>query len=101
MVKKLNGDDRREQLLKAAVRLSARGSYLKITRAEIATDAGCTTNLVTHYFGTVIQLRRAIMRRAIADNNLSVVAQGLAARDPHARKAPDELKQAALRSLAA
>lgn len=100
MGNKLNGKERREQLLRTAVGLAAKGDYTALTRAEIAQAAGCSTALVTHYFETVTQLRRAIIRRAVKDRVLPVIAQGLAKRDPHAKKAPDDLKQAAVKSLA-
>jgi hypothetical protein len=48
----------------------------------------------------MISFKRAIMRAAIQDSNLSVVAQGLAVCDKCASKAPPELKAAALNTLA-
>jgi hypothetical protein len=71
-----------------------------VTRAAIAADAGCSSALISFYFGTMVQLRRHIMRAAIQRQNLPIIAQGLAVGDPHARRAPEALKQAAIASIA-
>ncbi|HWI02368.1 MAG TPA: TetR family transcriptional regulator [Acidimicrobiales bacterium] len=90
---------RKEQILAAALRRAKVQGYNRVTREQIAADAGCAPGLVSNYFGTMVSLRRDIMRAAIRERVLPVIAQGLAAHDPHARKAPDELKQAALATL--
>jgi hypothetical protein len=45
-------------------------------------------------------LRTEVMRHAIKHKNLTIVAQGLAAGDPLAKRAKPELKSAALITLA-
>ena len=65
----------------------------------VAQRAGVTNGLVSHYFGTIKQLHRAVVRHAIHREILPIVAQALASGDSDARKAPDELKQRALGSL--
>lgn len=98
---RLKPTDRKKQILDAALDLAERRGYSTITRDSIATAAGCAPGLVSAYFGTMINFRRDIMRAAIREERLPIIAQGLAAKDPHARKAPDPLKQAALETLAA
>lgn len=98
---RLKPTDRKEQILAAALTLAETQGYSHVTRDGIAAEAQCAPGLVNAYFGTMINLRRDIMRAAVRERRLVVVAQGLAARDPHARKAPDDLKQAALDSIAA
>lgn len=93
--------DRKQQILDAAVKLAETKGYSHVTRDNIAACAECAPALISNYFGTMISLRRDIMRAAIRMRSLPVIAQGLAARDPHAQKAPDELKQAALDSITA
>lgn len=97
--KRMQADDRRDQLLAAALVIAERTHYAHMTREEIADHAGVTRNLVTHYFGTMTQFRRDIMRAAVRQKNLRVIAQGLMARDPHALKAPEELRKAAAQSI--
>lgn len=86
---------RREQILAAALLVAERTNFSTMTREEIARAAGVAPTLVTHYFGTMTQLRRDVMRAAVRGGRLAVIAQGLMARDPHAMKAPDEVKAAA------
>lgn len=96
---RLETEHRRELILAAALALSGVYGYNKITREQVATAACCADNLISHHFGTMPNFRRDIMREAIRRGNLVVLAQGLAARDPHAQKAPTELKEQALRGL--
>lgn len=99
--KRLHPADRNNEILTAAIKVAAKpGGYSKLTRAAVAECAGCSEGLISKYFGTMISFKRAIMRAAIQDSNLSVVAQGLAAGDTCAQKAPSELKAAALNTLA-
>ena len=99
--KRLLPDDRKLEILNAAMKVAGRpGGWAKLTRAAVAECAGCSEGLISKYFGTMISFKRAIMRAAIQDSNLSVVAQGLAAGDKCAQKAPSELKAAALNTLA-
>lgn len=93
--------DRREQILTVAVAMAAENHYQKITRDEIAQRAGVAMGLVTKYFSTMAQLRRDIMRAAIREKNLTIIAQGLVAKDSHALKASHELKVAATAELLA
>lgn len=87
-------------ILSTAVRLSKKHGYSSVTRKDIADKLGISVNLITHYFGTMVKLRRHIMRAAIRDGVLEVIAQGLVSNDRHARKAPAELKDAAVQLLA-
>jgi hypothetical protein len=48
----------------------------------------------------MVAFRRAIMRAAIVSKNLAVVAQGLAAGDANAQKAPESLRVEAAKLLA-
>lgn len=98
--KRLHPDDRKQQILTAAIKVAGRpGGWGKLTRDAVAREAGCAEGLVSKYFGTMIAFRRSIMRAAIQARNLAVVAQGLAAGDTNAQKAPPELKAAAVETL--
>ncbi|MDR3571755.1 MAG: hypothetical protein P4L81_06210, partial [Candidatus Pacebacteria bacterium] len=55
--------------------------------------------LVSSYFGTMTQLQRDVVRRAIKLPDLAILAQALVAKDPHVKKAPSELLDVAVRSL--
>ena len=98
--KRLQPDDRKQQILDAAIKVAGRpGGWGKLTRDAVAREAQCAESLVSKYFGTTVSFRRSIMRAAIQARNLAVVAQGLAAGDTNAQKAPPELKAAAVETL--
>lgn len=93
--------DRKYQILNAALVIAEKpGGFSKLTREAVAKEVPCSEGLVSQYFGTMIAFRRQIMRAAIMNKNLSVVAQGLAAGDIHAQKADKGLKSRALATLA-
>lgn len=94
--KRNNPTFRRKQILNIAVNLSKTKGYHKLTRDEIAVGADIAAGLVSHYFGTMIKLRRDIIREAITQKIPEIIAQGLANNDDHAKKAPTELKRQAL-----
>ena len=91
--------DRRQAILTAALQVAADTGYLRTTRDAIAVAAGCSPALVSHYFGTLAALHRAIMGEALRTRNLRVIAQGLAHNDRRALNAPLELREAAAASL--
>jgi len=89
MTKKL---DRREKILNVALEIAARVGYSNVERQEVAIGAECSAALISYHFSTMTQFKRAIMRAAVHKEDAKVVAQGLAANDPIAVKAPALLK---------
>lgn len=99
--KRLHPDDRKAQILAAAIKTASKpGGWAKLTRDTVAKEAGCAQGLPSKYFGTMVNFKRAIMRAAIASENLAVIAQGLATGDKSAQKASLALKTRALHTLA-
>lgn len=96
---RLKPEARSKQILDVALKLAEKSNYSTVTRDAIASAAGVSMGLVTNYFGTMAQFRRTLMRAAIHRGNARIVAQGLANKDPQARKAPDELKAKAVEFL--
>jgi len=96
---KLEARGRIAQILRAALEIAPKVGYARLTRDEIAKRAGIPSSLVAYHMGTMPELRRHIMREAVRAECLPVIAQGLAVRDRHAMKAPDEIKNRALDSL--
>lgn len=90
---------RKDRILQAALAVATSLGIDKMTRAEISEQAGVSTGLITRSFGTMIALKRDVMRAAVKMELLPVIAQGLASGDRHACKAPEELKQRAANSL--
>jgi AcrR family transcriptional regulator len=96
---RLKPEVRKDAILDAAVQLALDTGLSNVRLIPVAERAGVTNGLVSHYFGTVKQLHRAVVRHAIHREILPIVAQALAAGDSDARKAPDDVKSRALASL--
>ena len=91
----------RDVLMGAALAVAARCGYQSMSRDQIAEEAKCSTGLISKYFGTMPQLRRAVMRAAVVRGDRTVLAQGLAAGDPNAHEAGPKAKRDALDALLA
>lgn len=98
--RRANPEHRKQQILNAALTVAKNSGLNKTTKQSIAEAAGISVSLVGHYFKTVPQLKRAIMRAAISQGIIEIVAEGLTSKDPHARKAPKELKTRAAQLIA-
>lgn len=90
---------REEKILNAALNVAKVLGYANVTREEVAHEAMVSPALISVRLGTMANFRRKLMRYAVRVECLAVIAQGLAARDPHAQKASPELKQKALATL--
>ena len=98
-MKRLEPKQREAQILATALTLAESKGYAQVRRDTVAEAAGISPALVNVHFGTMADFRRALMRYAVRERNLRVIAQGLAAGDRHAEKAPEGLKRAACLAL--
>ena len=89
----------KQEILKHALKLSREVGYQSVRREALAVAAGISTGTVSRYFGTMVQLKRAIMGAAVANKDLVVIAQGLAAGDSRAKAASTVLKRQSLGQL--
>jgi AcrR family transcriptional regulator len=92
----------REQILAAAMLIASvpgGGGFKRLTRERIAKRASTTPSLVTYYFGGMPQLRDAVVKQAIADQNLVALGAAIGDRHPLALKVPTELRAKALKTL--
>lgn len=91
--------DRKAQIMESAVIVATRDGFDKLTRELIAEQAEISPSLINQYFNTMTGLRRAVMRHAVRNEILSIIAQGIATRNPYAFKASAELIQRAVATL--
>jgi AcrR family transcriptional regulator len=87
--------DRTRELLAVALELAATRGWRSITRDDIAVAAGVSPALVSARLGTMDALRRSVMRHAVVQRCVPVVAQGLAVKDRQAMRADETLRAAA------
>ena len=63
--RRLEPDERREQILECAVRLFGERPYAAVSTTEIALEAGVARGLLNHYFGTKRDLYLEVVRRMV------------------------------------
>lgn len=87
--------DRDNSILNAAIQLAEVDGYQWITREAVATLSGVSPGTVSNAYGTMRELKRAVLSAAIERRILPIVAQGLA--DGHAlvRAAPEDIRKEA------
>lgn len=90
---------RKQQILEVAINEAKKSHYNKITRDGVAEAAGVSMGLVTKYFGTMQQLRTQVIRHAVKQSIIEIIAQGIASNDDRAKKASQEDKQKAIELL--
>lgn len=100
-MKRMPPKARKTQLLEAAVNAADKYGYHNFTRDHIAEFSGASATLITNYFNTVNQLKRAVMRSAIHTERLKIIAEGIVTGDEQAKKANIELKNKAINSIGA
>lgn len=97
--KRLKPSVRKDAILTAAIKLAKKTHYLKVTRLQIAEAVGVSGPAIQYHFKTMKQLQRDMMRAAIHQECLQVIAQGIVANDRHVGKIAPELKQRAINLL--
>lgn len=97
---RMTPDARSAEILGAAVKLAKRVGFRKLTRDGVAKAAKVSTGLVSTHFGGIEKLRDEVMRVAVNDEILPIVADGIANGNRIARRAPASLRARALQSLA-
>ncbi|WP_224364888.1 TetR/AcrR family transcriptional regulator [Hyalangium versicolor] len=63
--KRLEPDERREQILKCAVRLFGERPYSEVSTTDIAREAGVARGLLNHYFGQKRDLYLKVIKRML------------------------------------
>lgn len=86
---------RKAQILQCAVEVAKEIGYQKLTRVNVAEKSGVHVSSVSNYFGTLLQLKSDVMRYAVKNEVLEIVAQGLGSKDRQAMKASADLKERA------
>lgn len=90
---------RKETMLKLAISIAQRKGYSNVTREELADKMKCAESLVSYHFGSIPKLHREIMKAAVDQQNLKIIAQGLVSQDPIAQSAPKKLKKHAMSQM--
>ncbi len=92
--------ERDEKVFEAAIAEAREQGYQFITREAVAERAGVSVGGVNNAFGTMVDLKRAVLRAAIEREILPIVAEGIAMGSPVVADLAPELRERALLSLA-
>lgn len=96
MTTHLPPDARKKQLLDVARAQAEKSGYASLTRDGITGAAGVASGQLNRLFGTLDGLRTELMKQAVRDGHLRIVAQGIIGGHPIARRASRDLRARAL-----
>lgn len=96
---RLSKEERKREILNAAIALAKVSGYRTLTRDGVADRALVSTGLISYHFETMDALKRLVVKTAIEKEILPIIAQALADGDLQARNAPERLKKQALATL--
>ncbi|WPJ52138.1 hypothetical protein RCIP0045_00067 [Klebsiella phage RCIP0045] len=89
----------KDNILEVAYVMAQRDGFGSLTRDGVAAEAGVAMGSVNHHWGKMSALREAVMQRAVEEENLELIGQGMALGDSIAKSAPLELRTRALTTL--
>lgn len=89
----------KEHILEVAYTMAQRDGFGTLTRDGVAAEAGVAMGSVNHHWGKMSALREAVMQRAVEEEDLELIGQGMALGDSIAKSAPLELRTRALTTL--
>lgn len=89
----------KEHILEVAYTIAQRDGFGNLTRDGVAAEAGVAMGSVNHHWVKMSALREAVMQRAVEEENLELIGQGMALGDSVAKSAPLELRTRALITL--
>lgn len=93
----------KESILEAAVKVAARKGLGKFNRFDVAKEAGIiptSASIISFHYGNMVKLKTAIVRHAIDNEVLPIVADAMSMGHPLARGAPPRLRNKAALALA-
>lgn len=89
----------KDNILEVAYVMAQRDGFGTLTRDGVAAEAGVAMGSVNHHWIKMSALREAVMQRAVEEENLELIGQGMALGDSVAKSAPLELRTRALTTL--
>lgn len=93
---RIPADDRRKQLIDAAVVIVQTNGWLSVTRSNVAKQSGMSVGSINLAFGTMDDLRNALMKHAVdnykCEGMHKVIFAGLSDGNPIACEASQQVK---------
>ena len=99
MRKRMLPEDRKAEILSAAVSLAQVSGYRALTREQVAAAAGVSPGAITFYFYHMDLLRSEVVTEAVRQGLSAIVAEGIVSGEPAALNAPEPVRFKAALSL--
>lgn len=96
---RMPAEDRKRQILEQATILSKSKGLTGFSSTDIARAVGCVHPTILYHFVSMDNLRNEMIRKAIKDEDLTIIGQGLVARNTVAISAPERIKKKAARAF--
>lgn len=93
--------ERAKHVLSAAMTLARMEGYQWITREGVALVAEVSEGTVSNAYGTMLDLKRAVVTEAVRLGDLTIIGQAVASGSPLVEGVDPAVKQRALASLVA
>lgn len=91
--------EKRDFILSAAVDLAREKGFGKLYRTDIVKRCGVAAGSVNYCFDDMETLKNEVMKKAIENKELKIIAEGIINSNEIALTAPEELKKLALNSM--
>jgi AcrR family transcriptional regulator len=89
------GQETKQKILDAAIKIACKKTYQLVTRTEIANEAEVANSLVTYHLGDQSEIIEAILKEAIKREILPIILRGLIDGHPIIMAAPADLRHKA------
>jgi len=89
----------RDNIIRAAVSLATQRGLAGISAGAVAEKTGIAKSTVFHHFSSMSKILDEVMRVAVRDSLVRIVADGLLRNHRVARAAPQDLKAKAAKTL--
>lgn len=89
--------DRKTIIMAAALTMAKQDGYKSVRRDALALKSDCAAGLINKLFGNMEMLRDEIVRVAVSEKILTVLAQAIVDQHPDALAAPLALRKKAMR----
>lgn len=91
-------DERKNEILNAAIDLAKEGNYANITQNQIAKSIGVSMPLISKYY-TMDDLKQAVVKFAVEADIVEIIAQGIANKNPITSTITEEQRDSAVKYL--
>jgi len=101
MYHRMQSEDRKAQMVAAGLMLAIKHGLPNVKRQDVADQIGIVRSLITHHFGEMDTLRKAIVDAAIAQKEYKVIGEAIVLGYSSTHDLSEYTKNKALRAIAA